>query len=232
MFKFTWRVFKSVFGILFTILRPLQRLFCRRQKLSKMEGVELTSIGSGDMPYDSQYSLSKSHIEEIEPETWDTWDDKGEHSSRDQSAAQRKDQAQRGYGTSHNYHYNKKLMEPEPEEEVNFFEDMTPQVKRQPKILIRKKDAAPTSFPYFSDRLGVLSDVPLANSELEAWEDESNAWETEEASEDLSWQAQEAIKEKKRLERLERQMEQQKKKQKKEEMRGLKTGSLIATKLS
>ncbi|CAG5124483.1 unnamed protein product [Candidula unifasciata] len=116
--------------------------------------------------------------------------------------------------------------------EINFFEDMTPQVKRQPKILIRKKDSSQPSGGSLSNRLAVLSDVPFSNSELEAWEEQANAWDTEVASDDLIWQAEEAIKETRRKERMERHMEQQKKKQKKDEMRGMKSGSLLATKIS
>lgn len=72
----------------------------------------------------------------------------------------------------------------------------------------------------------------LQNSELEAWEDEANAWDVPEASEDLTWQVEEAMKENRRKERMERHEEQQKRRMKKDEMRGTKSGSLIATRLS
>ena len=52
--------------------------------------------------------------------------------------------------------------------------------------------------------------------DLEAWEDSENAWAAE-ASEDLSWEAQATLKEKRRLEREARQAEQQRKKQEREQ---------------
>lgn len=47
--------------------------------------------------------------------------------------------------------------------------------------------------------------------DLGTWDEGENAW-GEEVSEDLSWEAQEAIKERKRLDRERRQQEQMKKK--------------------
>lgn len=59
-------------------------------------------------------------------------------------------------------------------------------------------------------------DVPLsAGPELGTWDDRQTGWD-EEGDEDLSWQAEAAIKEQKRSERRERNLEQQRKKQERE----------------
>ena len=68
-------------------------------------------------------------------------------------------------------------------------------------------------------------------SELESWEEGENAW-GEEAVEDLSWEAEAALKEKRLSERQSRTMEQQKKKQQRDAMRGLKKDSHLAVKIS
>ena len=58
-----------------------------------------------------------------------------------------------------------------------------------------------------------------------------SAW-GEELEEDLSWQAEAALKEKRRAERENRTMEQQKKKQQRDAMRGLKKDHSLAVKIS
>ena len=84
--------------------------------------------------------------------------------------------------------------EPEPEPEPDFFQDMTPEVKKQRKYLIRKKDAGlPNTTSSMMSRMAVMSDVPAASSELGEWQEETNAWDTGEANEDMTWQAEEAI---------------------------------------
>ncbi len=68
--------------------------------------------------------------------------------------------------------------------------------------------------------------------ELGVWEESENAW-GEEATEDLSWEADSAIREKRRLERQYRHAEQQRKKMEKEAMRSMrKDGQFSAVKLS
>ena len=55
-------------------------------------------------------------------------------------------------------------------------------------------------------------------SELGTWEDEAQTWE-DEAGEDLSWEAENAIKEKRKAERYQRHLQQQRKKQEREAIR-------------
>ena len=71
----------------------------------------------------------------------------------------------------------------------------------------------------------------VQGSELQSWEEGENAW-GEEATEDLSWEAEAALKEKRRLERQNRTLEQQRKKQQRDSMRGLKKDSHLAVKIS
>ncbi|KAH9496193.1 hypothetical protein Btru_010443 [Bulinus truncatus] len=231
MIQFIWKTFKLILGVFLSILRPSRRLVClvcRRQK--PIEDLELVSVGSGN--HDVQYSSAYDKNENLS-ESWDAWEEQVTiypNNIKDQTFIKGHDTEMSSRSTGH---YSKKGIDQEQEPDINFFEDMAPEVKKQPKILIRKKNLGETvSGSGLSSRFSAMSDVPLVNSELEAWQDENNAWDTEEISEDLTWQAQEAIKEKKRIERLERQMEQQKKKQKKDEMRGSKGGSLVVTRLS
>ena len=73
-------------------------------------------------------------------------------------------------------------------------------------------------------------------SELEAWEEENNAWENEEAAEDLTWQAEEAIRETRRKERAQRVAQNQRRKQQREQEKGRTNsgggGVSIATRVS
>lgn len=63
------------------------------------------------------------------------------------------------------------------------------------------------------------------------WEDGDSAWGAE-AVEDLSWQADAAIKEKRRVEREHRQLEAQRKRQEKDAQRQRKDSGFSAVKLS
>ena len=75
--------------------------------------------------------------------------------------------------------------------------------------------------------------VLFQDGELGTWEEVDNGWD-EGVNEDLSWEAEAAIKERRRLEREHRQMEQLRKKQEREAGRTNRkdSGSLAAVKLS
>ncbi|GFN91080.1 receptor-binding cancer antigen expressed on siso cells-like protein [Plakobranchus ocellatus] len=128
-----------------------------------------------------------------------------------------------GVSSIQNYHYNQQKLQQqqaEPEPEPDFFEDMTPTVKKQAKILIRKKEED-ISNQAISSRLAVMSDVPMVTSQLEAWEEQQgNAWENDDAAEDLTWQAEEAIKETRKKERAQRAAQHQRRKQQREQEKG------------
>ena len=78
----------------------------------------------------------------------------------------------------------------------------------------------------------LLERLTLQEGELGSWEEGDNAW-GEEVVEDLSWQADAAIKEKRKSERERRQIETQRKRQEKDAMKGTMKGSAFsAVKLS
>ena len=58
----------------------------------------------------------------------------------------------------------------------------------------------------------------MQDPELHAWDEGEGAWAAE-ASEDLTWQAEAELKEKRRLERASRQQEQARRKQEREQLR-------------
>ena len=75
--------------------------------------------------------------------------------------------------------------------------------------------------------------VQLQDSELAAWDEGEGAWAAE-ASEDLSWQAEAELKEKRRFEREARQLEQMRRKQERDSLKTqnkLHTPHLSAVKL-
>ena len=75
--------------------------------------------------------------------------------------------------------------------------------------------------------------VSLQTPDLEAWEDSNNAWD-EELADDLSWEAENAIKDKRRQERAQRLREHQKKKIERDAQRLSRkdSGHISAVKLS
>lgn len=244
MLQVLWNIIKYIYGLLYAVVRPLKRAVCRRRKLSTSDDIALTSVATGNLRISTPQQYGEDQDADLEMESWDAWDKPtGSNSS---SSCDAGDIHPNGYhgkpslGVSsiQNYHYNqhRQQQQQQPEPEPDFFGDMTPTVKKQTKILIRKKEEdSPTSA--FSNRLSVMSDVPMVTSELEAWEEENNAWDNEEVSEDLTWQAEEAIKENRRKERAQRVAQNQRRKQQREQERGRTNsggggGGPIATRVS
>ena len=71
----------------------------------------------------------------------------------------------------------------------------------------------------------------LQSSDLGTWEDQSQTWETE-ADEDLSWEADNAIREKRKAERQQRHIQQQRKKQERDTRLKQSQGQFSAVRLS
>jgi hypothetical protein len=164
-----------------------------------------------------------SNEPEVELESWDSW------GAEDQSSiASNSNQHGLLHASYQNSHHLGQQDEPEPE--IDFFQDMVPTM-RTTKIRIKKKRDDHFTPSGLSNRLAMTSEVPLMDGELGTWEDQENAW-GEEVSEDLSWEAEAAIKEKKRLERERRQAEQLRKKQEKEQLRTGRKDGLAAVRLS
>ncbi|XP_044262337.1 receptor-binding cancer antigen expressed on SiSo cells isoform X2 [Tribolium madens] len=91
------------------------------------------------------------------------------------------------------------------EERLDFFEDMAPKITKQTKVFI-KTDREETGPP---SRLNLIETVP-ESGELQEWE-ENSGWE----GETLDWDAQQALREKKRQDREKKLWEQQQKRQEK-----------------
>ncbi|XP_033230643.1 receptor-binding cancer antigen expressed on SiSo cells [Belonocnema kinseyi] len=94
----------------------------------------------------------------------------------------------------------------EEEQQPNFFEDMTPRITRQTKILIRDKKS--NSANKNSTKFAVITD-PIPTNELKEWEDNAAGWE-EETVEEFG-DPTEVLREQKRRERERRLFEQQQK---------------------
>lgn len=89
--------------------------------------------------------------------------------------------------------------EPQP----NFFEDMTPKITKQQKILIKDKKSENVSWN--SSKFAVLTE-PVPTNELGEWEDNTGGWEEETAEE--FGEATKSFREQKRREREQRLYEQ------------------------
>ncbi|XP_063959909.1 receptor-binding cancer antigen expressed on SiSo cells-like [Lytechinus pictus] len=124
----------------------------------------------------------------------------------------------------------------EEEQQVDYFADMTPSYKKP--ATIRKKTPhqmipGPSSLTQgLSNRLSLgMDETALLTDELGTWTENDNGWE-EEAGDDLAWEAEQVIREKKLAERERRAAEQRRKKMEKEVQRNTKKDmSKLATKL-
>ncbi|XP_078049929.1 uncharacterized protein LOC144476684 [Augochlora pura] len=92
------------------------------------------------------------------------------------------------------------------EQQTNFFEDMTPRITRQTKILVKDKKSETVSWN--SSKFAVINN-PILSNELEEWEDNIVGWE-EETSKEFG-DATKTLREQKRQEREQRLFEQQQK---------------------
>ncbi|OWF38865.1 receptor-binding cancer antigen expressed on SiSo cells-like [Mizuhopecten yessoensis] len=198
MIKVVWNIIKKTFGFVLLICSPFKRLFCRRKRRTSDTVLPLTNHYS--IPQD--FTQTPSAPKQPELQSWENWD---------------QDQSSNSRSLNHNYsrsrslsHDHDELSEPEPD----YFQDMTPRIKRQKKVLIKQKEEMKNQSNRFA--MASTADVPLsAGPELGTWDDRQTGW-NDEGEEDLSWQAEAAIKEQKRSERRERNLEQQRRKQEKE----------------
>lgn len=181
---------KKIFNIVFLLLSPVRRLICRRRRHSDTPILPLTTT----FPTPPAVPILPP-TNETELQSWDSW-------GLDESQGRNR----------------VKQESPQPEPEIDFFQGMTPTIKKTTKILIKKKDM--DNSDNSSNRLAMNSEFPVSEQELGVWEEALPSW--EEASEDLTWQADATIKEKKRAEREARQMEQQRRKIEKESLRAIK----------
>ncbi|XP_050389418.1 receptor-binding cancer antigen expressed on SiSo cells [Patella vulgata] len=211
-------IIRSLFNLIRYLLSPLKRAVCRRRRSSDSDfSTPMGMIDSNSMSIDMTQSYPSNS--DIQMESWDTW---GDQSSDHYSKTQQ-----------HINDYRTKLQkeEPEPEPEPDYFGGMEPSLKKTQKIVIKKRGDNLVNKTAISNRLAMVSDIPMQGSELDTWEDENSAWD-QVGEEDLSYEAETAIKEKRRAERHQRHLEQQKRKLEKESRLGRKDRDIVAVKLS
>ncbi|ESO83231.1 hypothetical protein LOTGIDRAFT_169642 [Lottia gigantea] len=218
-------IIKSIFNLIRYLLSPLKRAVCRRRRSSESDfAAPVTDLNSLSIDMTQSYPGNN----DIQMEPWDSWNDAGTNN-----------RSNNNYGNPtqqyiNNYRQNLKKPEPEPVPEPDYFEDMEPSLRKTAKIHVKKKHAADNNInkSAISNRLAMTSDIPLqTGSELDAWEDENNAWD-EVGDEDLSYEAEVALKDKRRAERQQRQLEHQKRKLEKESRLNRKDRDIVAVKLS
>ncbi|KAL8605967.1 hypothetical protein ACOMHN_063002 [Nucella lapillus] len=227
MMRVVFNIFKSLFSMFF---RPLKRLWCRRLKTSEMDPGILTVV-THSTAVDMPQSFEGGAEAEMEMESWDVWDTSqsqpGQGNISNSAYCQH---ASRG-GQLANQEMRGRKPEQELEPEPDYFLDMIPDFKRPAKILLKKKDNGGINSSAINTRLSVMDVAPTAGSELQTWREEESEWGAE-VNEDLSWEAEEALREKRRLERQNRTMEHQRKKLERDSMRGMKKDAHLAVKIS
>ena len=188
----------------------MKRLVCSRKRRDSDTILPLSNHYT--IPEDFTTIPGPNSQSELQP--WDSWD---------------ADDKQRNSANGRRFpHVNQRQTSQEEEPEPNYFEDMTPKIKKQKKVFIGGNQNQNQNRS--SNLFAVSNDVPIATgSELQAWDDSQTGWEGE-AIEDLSSQADAELREKRRQERL---YHQQRKKQERDSSRGIKKDrQLTAVKLS
>lgn len=179
---------KALVLLLFGVFR---RAMCclRRRRRSSCDSIPLSAVGV--VPNNTNTELEK----------WDHWEENPVVVVPDRpvNVVQSKIEQYR-------QQVAKSTEPPDEEQQPNFFEDMTPRITRQTKILIKDKKAENASKS--SIKFAVTTD-PIPTNELKEWEDNATSWE-EETSEEFGDPTR-ALREQKRREREQRLFEQHQK---------------------
>lgn len=209
MIKVIWNVIKSIFSFIFRIFSPLKRLYCRRKRRDSDTILPLANHYT--IPED--FTTIPGPSTQPELQSWDSWE--GEDNKQKYS--------QNGRGI-----VSQRQISHEEEPEPDYFQDMTPKIKKQKKVFIGGNQNQNQNRS--SNLFAVSNDVLISTGpELGTWDDSQTGWEGE-AIEDLSGQADAELREKRRQERLYR---EQRKKQERDSSRGIrKEKQLTAVKLS
>ncbi|XP_034191338.1 uncharacterized protein LOC117609295 isoform X1 [Osmia lignaria lignaria] len=181
--------FKALIVILLGIFK---RAMCclRRRRRSSCDSIPLSVVGV----------VPNTSNNPTESEQWDQWEENPivVIPNKPVNAIQAKIDQYRQQAS--------KPPEVTEEQQQNFFEDMTPKITAQTKILV--KDKASENALWNSSRLAVANN-PLPSKELEEWEDNAVGWEEETVKE--FGDPTKALREQKRREREQRLFEQQQK---------------------
>ncbi|XP_061572235.1 receptor-binding cancer antigen expressed on SiSo cells [Cololabis saira] len=211
-----FRLFK-ICTCLASILSFFRRLICRTGRGRKLSGDQITLPTTVDF----SSSLPKQNAQP-EIEEWSSWDEDAPTSIKIEG----------GNG-------NVPPASNDVEEELDYFKDMAPTIRKTQKIVLKKREPlnylVPDGSAGFSSRLAASQDMmafspPSAElGEMETWQENTNAWEDES---DAAWEAEEVLRQTKMAEREKRYLEQQRKKIEKDAQRMLKKEQKIAVKLS
>lgn len=187
-------------SLLLVILGLVKRSLCcfRRRRRVSFESEPLTNVGVVSNNYET-----KKRYDELQ--TWNSWDDPvSVVTDRAPNTVQQ-----------HIELYRQQQVAPkvEPELQTDFFQDMTPRITRQTKVLV-KTEADRASGSEISSRLSFSQDdLPVPDAELGSWEEREGTGSWEEAEQ---WDPDEMVREKRRQERERRIMEQAKKRSERE----------------
>ncbi|KAL6267697.1 hypothetical protein P5V15_000768 [Pogonomyrmex californicus] len=186
--EFLMNRLKALLVLLFGIFK---RAMCclRRRRRSSCDSVPLSTVGV----------VPNALTSSTELEQWDKWEENPVVVIPDKpvNTVQAKIEQYRQQVI--------KSPETPTEEQLNFFEDMTPKITRQTKILIKDKHADGSS--HSTAKFSAMDPVPT--NELEEWEENAASWEMD-AMEDLN-DATKVLREQRRREREQRLIEQQQK---------------------
>ncbi|XP_075232723.1 receptor-binding cancer antigen expressed on SiSo cells isoform X2 [Lycorma delicatula] len=196
-------------ALMLIILGLVKRSLCcfkRRRRLS-CDSEPLTNVGVV-----SNYETKKKYDE---LQSWNTWEDPvSVVTDHTPNTVQHYIEM---------YRQQQVAQKVEEEPQTDFFQDMTPQITRQKKILV-KNEFDKVSATEVSSRLTFTQDaVPLPDTELGCWEEREGTGSWEEAEQ---WNPEEMVREKRRLERERRLAEQAKKRTEREQLKTL--GSRIS----
>ncbi|GLG95634.1 hypothetical protein R5R35_005016 [Gryllus longicercus] len=195
-------------ALFFIVVDIFKRALCcfRRRRRNSGEPVPLTDVGI--IPNKETHGLQE--ISSGDLQSWNSWDTTPscvvtEHSPKD--IIQQKIEMYRQKTTQ-------VTTEEETEPQPDFFQDMTPRITKQPKIILKSDADGPSWSDTISTRLSA-DGVPLPGPELETWED-TPGWEDQTQDE---WDPDTILKEKRQLERQRRLADQQRKKMEREKTR-------------
>ncbi|XP_046745258.1 receptor-binding cancer antigen expressed on SiSo cells [Diprion similis] len=179
---------KALFLIIFGVFRRAMCCF-RKRRRSSCESIPLSAIGV----------VPNNVNNHTELEQWTQWEDNPivVVPDKPENIIQAKIEQ-----------YRQQVAKPPdpPNDEVqpDFFEDMTPKITKQTKILIKNKPQEEKNWN--TSKFAVIAD-PVPTNELGEWEDNTAGWEKETVKE--LGDPTEALREQKRKERQQRMLEQQ-----------------------
>ncbi|XP_062580197.1 receptor-binding cancer antigen expressed on SiSo cells-like isoform X2 [Saccostrea cucullata] len=211
MLKVIWNVIKKIVNILLLILSPIKRLICGRKRRTSDTILPLSNHYSIPKDFNQMPTNTKEEFQ-----AWDDWNtDSKKQTTNGQLGNPRMMRGSQG--------------EEEEEEEIDYFSDMTPKIKKQKKVFIGRDSAMSKSS---TDKFAFAGDAPInQGSELGSWEDTENAW-GDESMEDLSWHADAAIKQSRKSEQQRRLQEHARRKMEKEQARNKKDSAFSAVRLT